>query len=88
MLDGFWPTFFSAGNVGLLGAFVGIAEAARDLVVQMVTTRRKAPGNRLLAERASIQRVVAEMEIDLAASRALLSQLCRTMDALRGPPPV
>jgi alkylation response protein AidB-like acyl-CoA dehydrogenase len=84
VLDEFWLTFFSAGNIGLLGAFIGIAEAARESVVGIVTTRRKAPGNRLLAERYAIQHAVAEIEIALTAARATLASTCLTLDAYLG----
>ncbi len=80
VLDEFWLTFFSAGNIGLLGAFVGVAEAARDDVVRMLTTRRKAPGNRLLAERYGIQHGVAQIEVALTAARATLSTTCLRLD--------
>jgi alkylation response protein AidB-like acyl-CoA dehydrogenase len=69
------------GNLALSAAMVGIAEQARDLVLQTVTTRKKAPSNRLLSERTGIQYQVAEMEIDLATARAMIERSARTVDA-------
>jgi alkylation response protein AidB-like acyl-CoA dehydrogenase len=70
----------SGGNLGLVGCFVGIAEAARDLVIDMVRTRTKAPRNRPIAERHGIQHQVAEMEADLATCRAHLSRQGQILD--------
>jgi alkylation response protein AidB-like acyl-CoA dehydrogenase len=67
-------------NFPLVGAFLGIAEAARDLVVDAVTTRRKAPSDRLMAEHHEIQRLVAEIEIELAKARAILGTTLQTFD--------
>jgi alkylation response protein AidB-like acyl-CoA dehydrogenase len=71
----------ATGNVPLLGAFVGIAEAARDLIIAAVKMQRRAPSNRPIAERYSIQHTIAEIEIDLAAIRAVLERTCLRMDA-------
>src|SRR4051794_1168939 len=81
VLDPFWITYYTAGNIGLLGAFLGCAEAARDAVVAMVTSRRRAPGMRLLAERPSVQHLVAQMDIGIAAARAVLARTCLAADA-------
>jgi alkylation response protein AidB-like acyl-CoA dehydrogenase len=70
-----------AFNMGLVGAFLGIAEAARDLSVQTVTTRRRGASERRLTERPSIQHLIAEIEIDLAAARAMLARTATTADA-------
>ena len=69
-----------AGNVGLICAFMGIAEAARDLAVQMARTRRKGERNRLLAERASVQHMVGEMDIDLSMVRSACERAGRVVD--------
>ncbi len=69
-----------AGVMGLVGAFLGIAEVAQQHAVNLVTTRRKAPGDRLLAERPAIQFAIAENEIDLAASRAILERAAILVD--------
>jgi alkylation response protein AidB-like acyl-CoA dehydrogenase len=68
-------------NLALSAAMVGIAEQARDLVVEQVKTRRKAPSNRILAERTGIQYQVAEMEIDLATARAMIERTASIVDA-------
>jgi alkylation response protein AidB-like acyl-CoA dehydrogenase len=70
-----------APNLGLVAAFLGIAEAARDCAVDLVTSRRSRSG-RILAESPAIQHTVAEIEIDLAASRAMLARTALATDAL------
>jgi alkylation response protein AidB-like acyl-CoA dehydrogenase len=70
----------TVGNIGLIGAFLGIAEAARDLVVHMARTRTKAPSGRTIAERYGIQHQVAEMEIDLETCRAAVERGGRLID--------
>lgn len=68
-------------NFGLVAAFLGIAEAARDCAVGLVTSRRTGSG-RVLAESPAIQHAVAEIEIDLAACRAMLARTALAADAL------
>ena len=70
-----------SANLALSAVMVGIAEQARDLVLETVKTRRKAPSSRFLAERSGIQYQVAEMEIDLATARAMIERSSMTADA-------
>jgi alkylation response protein AidB-like acyl-CoA dehydrogenase len=67
-------------NLGLVACFLGIAEAARDEAVRLVTTRRASTG-KLLAESPAVQHSVAEIEIDLAACRAMLARTALAADA-------
>jgi alkylation response protein AidB-like acyl-CoA dehydrogenase len=76
-----WLAGVVANHLGLVAAFLGIAEAARDQALELVSTRRKAPSDRLLAERAGVQHLVAENEIDLSASRAVLARAALLADA-------
>lgn len=71
-------------NLALSATMVGIAEQARELVVDMLKTRRKAPSNKLLAERTGIQYGVAELEIDLATARAMIERSAQMVDAYLG----
>src|SRR6185437_13635 len=73
-----------AFNMGLVGAFLGIAEAARDLAITAVTSRRRGSSGRSHAERPAIQHLIAEIEIDLAAARAMLSRTAKAADAFFG----
>jgi alkylation response protein AidB-like acyl-CoA dehydrogenase len=70
--------------MGLVGAFLGIAESARNYIVEVVKTRRKGSSGHTLAERHAIQHTIAEIEIDLAASRAMLSRTAVLADAFYG----
>jgi alkylation response protein AidB-like acyl-CoA dehydrogenase len=70
----------TAGNIGLLGAFVGIAEAARDYVAELLRKRTKQPTGRPLAERGGIQRGMAELEIGLNTCRAHLAWIGEHVD--------
>jgi alkylation response protein AidB-like acyl-CoA dehydrogenase len=88
---GEWSEPYLTGNLiiatGLAGVFLGIAEAARDLTIEAVKTRRKGPSARPLAERYPIQHLVAGMEIDLAASRAILARTALAVDTFFGRQP-
>jgi alkylation response protein AidB-like acyl-CoA dehydrogenase len=82
-----WGTFdelnlviASGANFSLVCTSLGIAEAARDLVVDMVRTRTKAPSGRPIAERRGVQHVIAEIEVDLATCRAMMSSVGRMID--------
>ena len=72
---------FAFGNLGLVAAFLGIAETARDIIVEMVKTRKKATSDRTQAERLAVQQAVGEMEVDLAACRAMVGRTGLAMDA-------
>lgn len=78
----------TGGNIGLLGAFVGIAEAAHASAVELARTRKKAPSGRPLAERSGVQHQVAESEADLTTCRALVERIGRLADfhVLERPP--
>ena len=85
--DADWGTFdqlnliiASGANFSLVCTSLGIAEAARDLVVDMARTRTKAPSGRPIAERRGVQHLVAEIEVDLATCRGLLDSVGRLID--------
>lgn len=78
----------TAGAFGLIGAFLGIAEAARDHVVPMLKTRTKQPSGRVLAARHGIQHTMAELEIELATARAHLAFVGPALDDLISQRPV
>jgi alkylation response protein AidB-like acyl-CoA dehydrogenase len=68
-------------NLPLISTFVGIAEAARNFTVTTMTSQRKGAKRKLLAERIPIQQLVAEIECDLAVSRAMTERVGRAADA-------
>jgi alkylation response protein AidB-like acyl-CoA dehydrogenase len=84
VLDTGTITIQVSANLALSAAMVGIAEHARELVVDTVKTRRKAPSNKLLAERTGIQYQMAELEIDLATARSMIERSAQMVDAYLG----
>jgi alkylation response protein AidB-like acyl-CoA dehydrogenase len=64
------------GTLGLVAVFLGIAEAARECVFALLKTGR---GGRL-GERRSVQHAVAEIEIGLATSRAMIARTALALD--------
>ena len=75
---GVWngPILVSTGviNLGLMAVFLGIAEAARDLIVKSIKSGRTGSDGQRLADAPSMQRTIAEIEIEIAASRAVLGR--------------
>jgi alkylation response protein AidB-like acyl-CoA dehydrogenase len=70
----------TGANLGLLGAFVGIAEAAREYIVELLRKRTKQPTGRPLAERHGIQHGMAELDLGLNTCRAHLSWIGTHVD--------
>jgi alkylation response protein AidB-like acyl-CoA dehydrogenase len=68
-------------NLPLIATFVGIAEAARDLTIAAMRNQRKGANRKLLGERVPIQQLVAEIEVDLAVSRAMTERVGHAADS-------
>jgi alkylation response protein AidB-like acyl-CoA dehydrogenase len=64
----------ASGNSTLIFAFLGIAEAAQEHIIELVTKRHT-------AEHHAIQRIIAENEIDIAGARAMLTRTLQAFDA-------
>lgn len=71
-----WPSI-TAVNYALVGAFLGIAEAAREHIVELAKTKKKLPFDMVLADRPATQFQIAEIDVALTAAR---SALARTAD--------
>jgi alkylation response protein AidB-like acyl-CoA dehydrogenase len=72
------PAFLTSStvaNLGLSAVFLGIAEAARAIALRLITSRDQ-------NNRSGMQHLVAEMEIDLAAARAILERSATNTDAV------
>jgi alkylation response protein AidB-like acyl-CoA dehydrogenase len=69
------------GVIGLVASFLGIAEAARDIVLRQIASRGR-------GDRPAVQHLIAEIEIDLAAARAMLERSAMTMDSVLDAHPV
>jgi alkylation response protein AidB-like acyl-CoA dehydrogenase len=67
-------------NVGLLGACIGIAEAAREQAIAIASGRKKLPANRTAAERVVIQEQLGEIDVLLNAARASFAHGSRGID--------
>jgi alkylation response protein AidB-like acyl-CoA dehydrogenase len=67
-------------NVGLVGACVGIAEAAREQAIALANGRKKLPSNRSPAERVVIQEHLGEIDVTLNAVRATFAHSSRAID--------
>lgn len=66
---------------GLVGAYVGIAEHARELAIAAVCARRKGPSGRLLGERRAIQAMIAEMEVHVSVCQAMAARGAQLVDS-------
>jgi alkylation response protein AidB-like acyl-CoA dehydrogenase len=60
-------------NTSLACCFLGIAETARNLAVELAARPKGAKGKRL-GDRIPIQQLIAEIEIDLEVSRAIIER--------------
>jgi alkylation response protein AidB-like acyl-CoA dehydrogenase len=80
-----WPGLLAV-NFPLVGAYLGIAEAAHALTVAAARSRRRKPFDQLLAERPATQFQLAEMEVCLAAARAALGRTCQAIDEFLAKP--
>jgi alkylation response protein AidB-like acyl-CoA dehydrogenase len=63
-----------AASFPLMAAFLGIAEAARGVAVETARTRRKQPTGEPVGHLHGVQRLVAEMDVELAAARGALDR--------------
>jgi alkylation response protein AidB-like acyl-CoA dehydrogenase len=70
------------GNVTLTGAFLGIAERAREIAVEGALRTTKPKHDGAIANASGVQQLLGEIDIDLAAARAILSEATAGVDLL------
>ena len=68
------------GNVTLVGVFLGIAERARVLAVEGAQQQAKVKFEGALALSAGVQHLLGEIDIELAAARAVLAETTKNID--------
>ncbi len=71
-------------NIALMAAFLGIAETARDIAVETAKNRKRGPDQDPPSQSPSIRQSIAEIEIELAASRAMLGRTATIFDEFLG----
>lgn len=69
------------GNVTLVAVFLGIAERARELAVAAATAIAKPKHDGAIAGASGVQHRLGELDIELAAARAILADTTRRFDA-------
>ncbi len=74
------------GNITLVGAFLGISERARELAVQGALRQTKPKYDGAVAKASGVQHRLGEIDISLAAARAILDCTTRDLDALLARP--
>jgi alkylation response protein AidB-like acyl-CoA dehydrogenase len=84
--QGEWGVIGSAGLLegggfgnSLPACFLGIAEAAQEIAIEMLQRRKGAKATRM-ADRVPLQMLVGENEVDLFAARASLERLTRRIE--------
>lgn len=70
--------FRAIANIVLVGAFLGIAEAAHDIALAQLRTRSRV--GEPVAEKPGVQHLVGEMALELAQCRAMLGAAAVQMD--------
>ncbi len=70
------------GNLTLVGAFLGIAERARELAVHTARTQTKPKFDSAIAQAAGVPHLLGEIDIDLAAARGVLGRSAAELDAV------
>lgn len=70
------------GNVTLIGAFLGVAERAREVAVEGARRTTKPKTGGAIANAAGVQHLLGEIDIDLAAARAVLNDATAGIDSL------
>ncbi len=72
------------GNLTLVAVFLGIAERARELAVGAAKTQSKVKLEGTMALSPGVQHLLGEIDIELAAARAVLSVTARDLDGVIG----
>lgn len=70
------------GNLTLVAAFLGIAERARELATEAARKESKVKLGGALGLSAGVQHLLGEIDIELAAARAVLATTARDLDGI------
>lgn len=68
------------GNLTLVAAFLGIAERAREIAVETALERTKTRVGGFVGQSSGVQHRLGEIDIDLAAARAILDRSAERVD--------
>lgn len=69
------------GNIALVGAFLGIAERARELAMSTAQSQTKPKFGGAIAGHSGVQQLLGRIDIALAGCRAILAETTRKLDA-------
>ncbi|HJN91568.1 MAG TPA: acyl-CoA dehydrogenase family protein [Dehalococcoidia bacterium] len=76
----------TVSNLTLVAVFLGIAERARELAVESALAQTKSKLGGALSTSSGVQHLLGEIEIELAASRAILGDAASRLDTFLADP--